>query len=137
MRLWLRGSPQNLWRVRQPGVEIVSDTCSGHIPQKFDLVSLHRTIPLRLFRTVPAVRSAAFERIDDAECAGVIKVDLDDIGGVKWCAQGLPQDMHGRVCRWWWKEQLPSSHDGGGEVLGPGGQAELCGRYKGSTTRRN
>ena len=93
-----------------------------HIPQTFDLVSLHRTIPLRLFRTVPAVQSAEFERIDDAECAGVRKIELDDIGGVKWCARGWPQDVHERVCKRWWKEQLPSSHDWGGEVLGLGGQ---------------
>ena len=67
MCLWLRGSSQNLWRVRQPVVEIGSDALSRHIPRTFDLVALPRPILLRVFRAVPAVQSAAFERIDVAE----------------------------------------------------------------------
>jgi len=74
MPLWLRGSPQNLWRVRQPGVEIRSDVLSKHIPRIFDLLALHRAMFLRVFRTIPAVQLAPFERIDIAERAGVGKI---------------------------------------------------------------
>ena len=92
MRLWLRGSPQNLWRMRQPGVEIGSDALSGHIPRTFDLVALPRPVLLRVLRAVPAIQSAPLERIDVAERAGVGKVELDDIVAVvEWCARVWPQ----------------------------------------------
>ena len=77
--------------MRQPSVEIGSDALSGNIPRTFDLVTLTRPIPLRVSRTVPAVQSAAFKRIDIAECAGVGKVELDDIvTAVEWCAREWP-----------------------------------------------
>jgi len=86
----------------QPRVEIGSGTCSRDIPQTFDLVLLHRTtIPLRLFCTAPAVQSTAFERVEDADCVGISKVELDDIDGIKWCAREWPQDVYGRVGRRW------------------------------------
>ena len=85
-------SPQDRRRVRQPNVEIGSDALSGNISRTFNLITLPRPIPLRVSRTVPAVQSAAFKSIDIAECAGVGKVELDDIvTAVEWCAREWPQ----------------------------------------------
>lgn len=62
------------------------------VPRQFDLVTLLPPIPLRVFRTVPTIKSPAFERIDIAECAGVGEVELDDIVAVvEWCARVCPR----------------------------------------------
>jgi len=54
-----------------------------------------RSLALSFFRVlhaVFAVQSAAFERVDIAECAGIGKVELDDIvTGIEWCARVGPQ----------------------------------------------
>jgi len=87
-----RVSPKSLVRATNR-VEIGSDALSGHIPRTFDLVALPRPILLRVLRAVPAVQSAAFERIDVAECASVGKVELDDIVAVvDWCARVWTQE---------------------------------------------
>jgi len=78
--------------VRQPRVEIGSDALSENIPRTIDLVTLPHPIPLRVSRTVPAVQLGAFERIDIAQCAGVGKVEIDDIVAViEGCAREWPQ----------------------------------------------
>src|SRR5712691_6434845 len=66
----------------------------GNIPRPFHLLALPRPNPPRVLCTVPgpAVHSPAFERIDIAECAGVGKVELDNVVAVvEWCAWVWPQ----------------------------------------------
>ena len=58
----------------------------------FNLLALPRPIPLRVFRTVGAIQSAAFERIDISERAGLGKVELENlVAVVEWCTRVCPQ----------------------------------------------